>query len=142
MKKLDEIPKKDAFEAPEGYFESLPGIIQSRVAKPEARGFKFQWRPALQVAIPALALVVFAVWYFVRLNTEVLSTEELLATVDTEVIADYLAESDLTTEELLEGLDMNLLQADSLEFENPVLDFSDEEIDEVLNDYNTELESL
>ena len=33
MKKLEEIPKKEVFKVPEGYFENLPGIIQARVAQ-------------------------------------------------------------------------------------------------------------
>ena len=46
MKKLDEIPKKSIFEAPEGYFDRLPGIIQARVS-PLAVGAKQgpQWMP-------------------------------------------------------------------------------------------------
>jgi hypothetical protein len=33
MKKLEDIPKKTIFEVPEGYFDKLPGVIQSRIAE-------------------------------------------------------------------------------------------------------------
>ena len=32
MKKLEDIPKKEIFDVPDGYFEKLPGKIQARIS--------------------------------------------------------------------------------------------------------------
>ena len=54
MKKLEDIPKKQNFEVPEGYFEKLPGIIQSRVTqqhKEKSWGFDAPLRTSLCPAV-------------------------------------------------------------------------------------------
>lgn len=142
MKKLEDIPKRDPFEAPEGYFDKLPGMVQARVSRPESLWKRLAWRPLLQFAVPSLVIAVLAVIYFAEPSTDKLSTQELLANIDTDTIADYLLESDLTTEDFLESLDLTQLQADSLEFDSPTLDFSENEWNDVLNDYNLDLENL
>jgi hypothetical protein len=136
MKKLEDIPKKQVFEAPEGYFDSLPGIVQSRVAK-QTGTRSMVWLPALKYALPILVVALGLVWYMNADKTE--TPEQLLASIETIDIEDYLDESDMTTEDLLEHIDYNQLQVDSLEFENPVLDFGDADLDELLNDFETEL---
>ena len=129
MKKLEDIPKKDFFQVPEGYFDRLPEIIQARVSEKETSQ---SWNPtlrfSLQYALPALALIVAAVLYF--RTPEVLSTEDLLASVDTEQLVAYLDESDLNTDELLEGVDLDPDEVDAIQ---------ESSLDELeLNDYDVE----
>jgi hypothetical protein len=138
MKKLDDIPKREAFEAPEGYFDSLPGIIQARVAKPESVSQRFSWKPALLYAMPMLVVAIGLIWYLNAGRVDS-SPEQLLAAIETADIEAYLDESGMTTEDLLDHIDYNQIDADSLVFENPALDFSDADIDELLNDFETEL---
>ena len=96
MKKLDDIPKKHPFTVPEGYFNSLPGIIQSRVAeKSGVRVAKPYVRYALQYALPVLILVVVSVFYLVPRSSQ--DVNSLLASVSTEELAAYLEESEITT---------------------------------------------
>ena len=100
--KLEDIPKKNAFKVPEGYFDELPQIIQSRIAKKEAwpagiPSFRWAWRYALPVLAVCLAL-----FFLLRPSGPGATPEELLASVDEEALATYLMESDLTTEELLD----------------------------------------
>ncbi|MEQ8302765.1 MAG: hypothetical protein RIB47_05185 [Cyclobacteriaceae bacterium] len=128
MKKLDDIPKKSIYEVPEGYFDKLPGIIQSRIAdekKVYERPAYFQL--ALKYALPVLALI--AVLFFVVRNDEVTGNpEEMLATISSEELAIYLQESDLTTDELLEEVDLNELDLEGLNMEldlYPELDSED-----------------
>ena len=119
MKKLEDIPKKDYFQVPEGYFDRLPGVIQSRVAEKEtSRGWNPTMRLGLQYSLPALILFTAAVIYF--RTPEVLSAEELLASVDSESLVAYLGESDLNTDDLLEAVDLdadevNAIQESSLD---------------------------
>jgi hypothetical protein len=61
MKKLDDIPKKNIFKVPEGYFEQLPTVIQSRIAKEGSRsplsGIPGLW---LKYALPVIVLAIVA----------------------------------------------------------------------------------
>jgi len=100
MKKLEDIPKNHPFKVPEGYFDRLPGIIQSRVAeKSTVKESKPYFRYALQYALPVLILAVVAVIYLEPPAPEDVDT--MLASVSTEQLATYLEESEITTEELL-----------------------------------------
>lgn len=137
MKKLEDIPKKQVFEAPEGYFETLPGIIQARVAKKETAWVFGSLPPALKYALPVL-IVAIGAWWFLNSNTTE-TPEQMLASIESVDIEAYLDDSDMTTEELLENIDLNQVQVDSLEFENPMMDFNDADVDEILNNIETEL---
>jgi hypothetical protein len=138
MKKLEDIPKKQPFEAPEGYFDTLPGIIQARVAKPESVSQRFSWKPALLYAMPILLVAIGLVWYLNSGNADS-SPEQLLAAIEAVDIEAYLDESDMTTEELLDHINYDQIQTDSLVFENPALEFSDADLDELLDEFETEL---
>ncbi len=118
MKRLEDIPKKDIFEAPEGYFERLPSIIQSRVvAESNSRWTWFDqpvWKYALSLAFLAAGLY----WFLLRPAPQ--SPEQMLASVDTGSLIAYLNESDMSTEELMESVpldnkDVDEIQAGSLQ---------------------------
>lgn len=87
MKKLDDIPKKSVFKVPDGYFDQLPAVIQTRMAK-EGR------RPKLQVvlgfslkyALPVIALVIAGIFWF-RPEAPI---EVQLSEIDASQIALYL----------------------------------------------------
>jgi hypothetical protein len=108
MKKLEDIPKKDLFKAPDGYFDKLPGIIQARVSKPEPKSI---WVPVLKFALPVLVLVTVGVFWFSNpavqnIETELagINTEQLMAYLDnTEVVWDEPeADGDWSEDDLLE----------------------------------------
>lgn len=128
MKKLDDIPRKNIFEVPDGYFDKLPGIIQSRVASRDK-----QSRPvfgfALRLAVP-LMLVMFiaAVVWLYQPGTDV-NPENILASVQTEDLVAYLSEADITTDELLDYIVLDA--EDALQIEGSVYEFQ-------LDDYNME----
>lgn len=114
MKKLEDIPKNHPFTVPEGYFEKLAGVIQARVATatPQPRPYV---RYALQYALPVIALVVVAVIYFTPASQQ--NYNDILASIETEQLAVYLAESDLTTDELLEAAELDTESAEAIEAE-------------------------
>ena len=134
MKKLDDIPKKQNFEVPDGYFEKLPGIIQSRVTKQHK---EISWgldRPfALRFALPAVILLAIGIFWFSRSPMDK-SAENILASVQTEDLITYLSESDFTTDELLEDVQLN--NEDALDIEESVyeLQFTDSEFEEIFNE--------
>ena len=65
MKKLDDIPRTNIYEVPDGYFEGLPTIIQSRLSDQNQRNPSFRWALAGKFAIPALVIMTTAgiFWY-------------------------------------------------------------------------------
>ncbi len=139
MKKLDYIPKKNVFEAPDGYFDRLPGIIQSRVADDKE---SFSWAPIFRVglryALPVVIIVVAVLFYVKR--TEPISTEDLIASVDSASLAAFLDESDLSTDDLLESVPLDHNEAEAIQHQTiEEINLSDDDFeylnDELGNDY-------
>jgi hypothetical protein len=134
MKKLEDIPKKRVFEVPDGYFEKLPGIIQSRVSghadKPSwwsVYGYSFR------LAVPAVVILAFGIFWYNHSEKE-RSAESILASVQTEDLVAYLGETDLTTEELLDEVQLN--EEDANQIEESVYDFNldDAAFEEIFNE--------
>lgn len=105
MKKLEDIPKNNPFTVPEGYFDKLPGMIQARIEAGKAKVPVPYLRYALQYALPVVVLTLAAVLYLQPKNTH--GYDDILATVSTEQLAVYLADTDITTDEIVTegGLD-------------------------------------
>lgn len=115
MKKLEDIPKNNPFSVPDGYFEKLPGVIQARIegtAKKQAIPY---FRYALQYAMPVIVLIIVAVLYLTPKTIK--SYDDMLAAVSTEELAAYLADSDVTTDEILESAELDEESADAIEAE-------------------------
>lgn len=113
MKKLDDIPKQNIFEVPDGYFDRLPMKIQSRIEASKPEPTMAKWSLALRFALPAMVLIV-GVIYFLNPNATGNGTEDLLAAINTEHLIAYLDESELTETELLEAVKFDEIDADSL----------------------------
>jgi hypothetical protein len=134
MKKLEDIPKKQNFEVPEGYFEKLPGIIQSRVTQQhKARSWGFDYRFTLRFAVPVIILMAIGIFWYSRSQMDK-SAENILASVQTEDLITYLSESDFTTDELLEDVQLNSEDAIGIEESVYELQFTDSEFEEIFNE--------
>jgi hypothetical protein len=119
MAKLEDIPKKDFFTVPDDYFDKLPAKIQSRIAKTKVRNERtFVFRYALRYALPVLVLAG-VIFYYSSSKPDV---ETILASVDTEELIDYLQESGMTTEEMLENVEFSAEELEAIE--NEVYDVS------------------
>jgi hypothetical protein len=130
MKKLDDIPREIPFKVPEGYFDTLPGVIQARVAKPEPRVW---FAPSLKFAMPVVALViVLTLWLTGREGT---SIEEQLNEIQTEQLMAYLEESELSDDLMNE--EVTLSEDDLYELEENVFS-SMEPIDITIEELNIE----
>lgn len=114
MKKLEDIPKNNPFSIPDGYFDKLPGVIQARIAEGT---FEKQSRPyfryALQYAMPVIAIIIVAVIYLTPKQAE--NYNDILATVSTEQLAAYLADSDISTDEILEAGELDEVSIEAIE---------------------------
>ena len=138
MKKLENIPKKQVFEVPEGYFEALPGKIQARIAlEKNHREPAFIFRYKLQYALPLVILFTIGILWFSKINQPT-DIDAILASVQTEDLVAYLGSSEMTTEELLESVEFN--QGDLWEIETKAyqLNLEDEELEDVLEDIDIE----
>ncbi|HCZ35242.1 MAG TPA: hypothetical protein DHV26_04875 [Cytophagales bacterium] len=136
MKKLEDIPKKDLFKAPDGYFDKLPGIIQARVAKPEPKSV---WMPVMKFALPVVAVVTVGIFWFS--NPTVQSVEAELASINTEHLIAYLDNNEVVWEDV--EVDRNWSEDDLLELENQVYSTFDSDGSELdLLDEILELENL
>jgi hypothetical protein len=134
MKKLEDIPKKQIFEVPDGYFEKLPGIIQSRVATERREPSLWSVRSfGLRYALPAVILIAAGIFWFTRPQSD-LTTENILASIQTQDLVAYLGEADFTTEELIEDADLDT--EDALQIEGAVYEFplDDAALEEIIDD--------
>lgn len=134
MKKLEDIPKKQNFEVPDGYFEKLPGIIQSRVnQRHKESSWVFGHRFVLRFAVPVVILLAVGIFWYSSSQMDK-SVENILASVQTEDLITYLSESDFTTDELLEDVQLN--NQDAIDIEESVyeLQFSDSEFEDIFNE--------
>jgi len=137
MKKLEDIPKNDIFKVPDGYFDNLPTIIQARVAKNESQ-WAYPVLLSLKYALPILVIGVALFWYW-KSGTEALSTEQVLASINSDDLIEYIEEADMSTEDLLESIDYTKINADSLDlYESEVL-IDDSDLEDILNEFKTEL---
>jgi hypothetical protein len=132
MKRLDDIPKKNIYQVPEGYFDKLPGMIQTRVAESRKTGdFHFNWSFALRYALPALVLVIAGIFWFQSSST----IEQELEQIDVEQLSFFLEDSGFTTEELAETVTWS--EDDINELEDNVystIELSNSELDELIEE--------
>ncbi len=134
MKKLEDIPKKQIFEVPEGYFEKLPGIIQSRVTQHHVeKSWWVNYRVSLRFAVPAVILITVGIFWFNRPQSD-LSAEGILASIQTEDLVSYLDEADLTTDELLDQVELDAEDATIIEESVYALPLNDSDYEEILNE--------
>jgi hypothetical protein len=140
MKRLEDIPKKNIFEVPEGYFDDLPSVIQARAFGESAAPRRTFAVYALRYALPVVLIAVFGIiWQLNRGDSGYQDPEEILATIDTPSLVAYLENSEVTTDELLESI--TLSQDDIEEIENQVyeIDFQQDNLNDLIDEYTFEL---
>lgn len=116
MKRLEDIPKNNPFSVPDGYFEKLPGVIQARIKAGKVRKPVPYVRYAFQYAMPVVALIIVAVIYLGPKSGEN-NYDDILSSVSTEQLAAYLADSDLTTDEIVDAGALDEESAEAIEAE-------------------------
>lgn len=135
--KLEDIPKKPIFNIPDGYFEQLPGKIQSRISEGKREETSLVYQYKLQYVIPVLFLLAVGALWFTRPQPGI-DAESLLASVETEDLVAYLNESDLTTEDVLEEVDFSSNDVQDIEMEVYQLQLEDEVFDDVIDEIDVE----
>ena len=121
MKKLEDIPKKEIFNTPEGYFDKLPAIIQARVATRHSNTTSTVFIFSLKYVLPFMILFVIGFLWFSKSNQPT-DVDGIIAAVQTEDLVAYLDESDITTEEVIESADFSTTDIHEIENEIYKLD--------------------
>ncbi|HTE32178.1 MAG TPA: hypothetical protein VK666_17480 [Chryseolinea sp.] len=136
MKKLDDVPKKQIFNVPEGYFEKLPGIIQSRVAEHQTAGESVSvWRYAPRYAMAIVLVAAITVFWFQRSgNPE--TTESIIASIETADLVAYIDDADLTTDELMDDVTFHQEDAEGIEDAVYSLGLDENNFDEIIDEMN------
>lgn len=136
MKKLEDIPKKNIFQVPEGYFDELPGRVQARIPAGNVnRATSWSWTTALRYALPSLvAVALFAGWWLKNDAPEE-DAEAILASIETEQLAAYLEEYELIGDDLI--LYDELTEEDAAAIEDEVYEatFDEEYFEQLLEEF-------
>ncbi len=134
MKKLENIPKKDIFTVPDGYFDNLPGKIQARItgesARPENR---FIFRYKLQYALPLIALMAISIFLFTNRPAET-DVDALLASVETEALVAFVNETDLISYDLFDNTELSNSEVQEIENEVYEMELDTEALDAIMED--------
>jgi hypothetical protein len=112
MKKLEDIPKKNIYEVPDGYFDQLALKIQARIEVSSPSRSVGAWTLALRYALPAVIVAIALVFIFRPGSMQ--DPEQLLASIPTEHLVAYLDDSEISEQDLLEIIKFDDADADSL----------------------------
>jgi hypothetical protein len=100
--RLDDLKKEVPFSVPEGYFERLPNIIQSRITSEPVRKpvISWSWQRATGL-VAAMALILVLVWVTVPERQGSLGAEPLSGVSNASII-NYLEEENISYYDLSE----------------------------------------
>jgi hypothetical protein len=139
MKKLENIPKKEIFSVPEGYFDGLPAKIQARISaenpSPEP---SFIVRYKLQYALPVIIIMAVGIFWITE-TRQPADVDTLLASVETADLVMYLDnDADITTDDLLENVQFDAMDLEAIESEVYELNIGSEELNDVFDEMDLE----
>lgn len=142
--KLEDIKKKNIYSVPDNYFDQLPGKIQERVTTTPRSAFRFTLSSglALKLAGSAMAIMLLVFYFWAPTSDSHMTPEDMLAQVNTSDLIVYLETTDMTTDELLNEIDLNNID---LEFntENALIeDIDDQHLDELIDALDLDYETL
>jgi len=135
MSRLNDIPKKNLFKVPESYFDTLPQRLQLRIASSSTgRTVTPAYRYAMRYAMAVGAVILLAIIFYFRPSSP--DTQTVLATMDTASLVDYLEESDVDTDDLLENIELVADEVEAIEIEihgEDATDFYFEDVEDETN---------
>lgn len=133
MAKLEDIPKKEIFNAPEGYFDTLPGRIQARIEKDHNIARRPVVSFSLKYALPALIVAAAGIFWFTSANKP-LDVDSMLSAIETQDLVAYLDESDISTDEVIESGNFSTTDVHEIEGEVYNLDITNEDMTDITDD--------
>lgn len=140
MKKLEDIPRKNIFDVPEGYFDQLPARVQARVSASSRRRVSWSWTNSLRYALPVLVAIALVTGWWLKQAPE--DPEAILASIEAEQLAAYLEENGLVTEDLIPYEDLTEEDATAIESEVYDAAFDESELELLLDELPLDAEEL
>ena len=138
--------KNNIFKVPDNYFENFPDRLQKRIEETEQQKKVpvIRLRTIINIAA-APVIFIFVIYGITKLNDSTTSADQLLSEISTEDLVDFLVESEMSTDEFLESLDMSIIAST----EDPISDefipsdpLDEDTIDELLDEYEIEMQYL
>lgn len=132
--KLEDINKKNIYTVPDKYFDQLPARIQSRVNEEKPVSWlRWDWTLTYKLVAPVAAMLLLIFYFGQRPDSGFQNAEAILAEVNTEDLIAYLETTDITTEEIVESLDLYDMDLDLYQEESIIedLQIEHEELDDL-----------
>ena len=138
MGRLDDIPKKNMFSVPESYFDTLPERLQLRIASASTGRTVTPGYPyAVRYTMAFAAVILLAIMLYFRPSSP--DTQTVLATIDTASLIDFLEESDVDTDDLLDNIELAADEVEAIENEIHDAAATDFYLDDVEDETNLTL---
>ncbi len=129
------------FQVPETYFKELPLAVMEKVeVKKSAWTLNLDWLIQKKWAlVPVMMMVIIASYFFFTEQNETVGTDELIAQISTDDLIAYLEASEMTTEDILDNINIDEFSGE-LDVENESLldeiELDGEMLDELLDEFN------
>ncbi len=132
---LEKLERKNVFTTPDGYFETLPLIIQKRIAERSnsQSWFSIGW-VRYGVSVSLLMLVISSGYWFYQQQTSSIQTNVALSELSDIEIVEYLKQTSVSQEELVD-----IATKENVEIQNFLFQETDEkkileELDQTLSE--------
>ncbi len=124
---IEDLKKHRVFTTPENYFEDLPMRIQKRIEEKKSTWKSPFFIFSLKYAFPVLIILFVSYWGYIK-YTSVPEYEAILDQLSTDDLIEYLAVTNITTNEILEFGDLESLFSEDIDNEEMI--FDDLELDD------------
>ncbi|WP_084370616.1 hypothetical protein [Reichenbachiella faecimaris] len=141
---IESLDRKNIHQVPDGYFDGLPLKIQSRInQKNGVSSVFFITRMQMVWSATAVIALFFIGWFWYPQGTELSTTEQILADLNSEDLIEYLYEEDISTDEIIAAINENYLLDEISLIEDVIIDenLSEEDLESIYSelDYSTEI---
>ena len=105
MKKIEQIPKKEVFETPEGYFEELPDQIRRKIVANQT--YVWYGKPQLKVALVSLVVILGIIFTVDRFSESKFQVQQELSKISDERLINYLESADISLVDITEEISID-----------------------------------
>lgn len=141
--KLESIEKGNIHQVPDQYFSKLNADIRNRIEN-EKTAVKKKETPVFKLAMPVAIAAILALAYFLFWTPSAVdsgyNTDHALAEVSVDDILDYLEDIELSEDEILASIDVEVLANEVIGEEDFLdqLDVQDMDIIDAMEDFDLE----
>ena len=133
--RLDKIPKTRVFSTPEDYFDRLPAIIQAKAIESTAKkGFFANLSVFYRLAVPALLIVLALFYVGLRPSNDNNDVQAMLDEVSTSELIAFLNDSEMSTDELLNIVNIEEIGIEAM-FDEDIQLLDDSELEYILEEF-------